>query len=153
MTNAIDPARVIFEARKFIGTPYHHQAALCGVGCDCLGLVRGVWRGLYGFEPESPTPYERSWAIADGDETLRDAARRHLYEIEPEKFAAGDVLLFRWRGDVTARHLGIATSLTHMIHAHEGAVVAEVPIGLWRRKIAFAFQFPASVIRAGSWQH
>ena len=30
---------------RWIGTPYRHQASLKGVGCDCLGLVRGVWRG------------------------------------------------------------------------------------------------------------
>lgn len=45
---------IIVEARSWIGTPYHHQAALKGVGCDCLGLVRGVWRAVYGADPELP---------------------------------------------------------------------------------------------------
>jgi NlpC/P60 family putative phage cell wall peptidase len=40
--------RIIAEARAFIGTPYRHQASLQGVGCDCLGLVRGVWRAIHG---------------------------------------------------------------------------------------------------------
>ena len=35
-------------ARLRIGTPYRHQASLKGVGCDCLGLVRGVWRAVHG---------------------------------------------------------------------------------------------------------
>ena len=40
-----DPrARVVAEARMWIGTPYVHQASALGAGCDCLGLVRGVWR-------------------------------------------------------------------------------------------------------------
>ena len=30
---------IIAEARAWIGTPYHHQAALKGVGCDCLGQI------------------------------------------------------------------------------------------------------------------
>ena len=47
--------RIVAEARAWIGTPYRHQASLQGVGCDCLGLVRGVWRALNGAEPE-PTP-------------------------------------------------------------------------------------------------
>ena len=35
---------ILTEARDWIGTPYQHQASLKGAGCDCLGLVRGVWR-------------------------------------------------------------------------------------------------------------
>ena len=41
---------VVAAVRGWIGTPYHHQASLCGVGTDCLGLVRGVYRTLYGRE-------------------------------------------------------------------------------------------------------
>ncbi|REC53631.1 peptidase, partial [Rhodosalinus sediminis] len=35
-----DPARVIAIARSWLGTPYHDQASLRGIGCDCLGLAR-----------------------------------------------------------------------------------------------------------------
>ena len=45
-----DPARVIAIARSWLGTPYHDQASLRGVGCDCLGLARGVWREAVGPE-------------------------------------------------------------------------------------------------------
>ena len=38
--------RVLEAATGWIGTPYRHQASQKGVGCDCLGLVRGVWREL-----------------------------------------------------------------------------------------------------------
>jgi cell wall-associated NlpC family hydrolase len=34
---------IVEEARSWLGTPYHHQAALKGVGCDCIGLLRGVY--------------------------------------------------------------------------------------------------------------
>ena len=46
--------RIIAAARGWIGTPYRHQASLKGVGADCLGLVRGVWREVMGDEPEPP---------------------------------------------------------------------------------------------------
>ena len=46
---------IVAEARSWIGTHYRHQQSLKGVGCDCLGLLRGVWRAVYGQEPE-PTP-------------------------------------------------------------------------------------------------
>ena len=49
-TNFSSPAsggeRVVELARSWIGTPYVHQASVRGVGCDCLGLLRGVWREL-----------------------------------------------------------------------------------------------------------
>ena len=48
---ATDGAAIVGAARGWIGTPYRHQASLKGVGCDCLGLLRGVWRELKGEEP------------------------------------------------------------------------------------------------------
>ena len=44
--------RVLAEARSWLGTPYRHQGGRKGVGCDCLGLVRGVWKGV---SPKSTT--------------------------------------------------------------------------------------------------
>lgn len=136
-------AAVVAEARRWIGTPYHHQASLRGVGCDCLGLVRGVWRALYGDEPERPPLYSPDWAEAGGRDTLLEAARRHLVPVAPAARATGDVLLFRWRAHLPAKHAGIVSAPGCMIHAHDGAAVAEVAIGpWWRRHIAFAFRFP-----------
>ena len=52
---------VVSAARGWLGTPYHDQASVRGVGCDCLGLVRGVWRDLHGPEPMPIPPYSRDW--------------------------------------------------------------------------------------------
>ena len=136
---------IVTEARAWIGTPYRHQASLKGVGCDCLGLLRGVWREVMGNEPEMPPPYAADWAEAAGAETLRDAARRHLVEFDAGAFQAGDVLLFRWRRHLPAKHCGIATTPEAMVHAHDGAAVAEVAITpWWRRHLAYAFRFPSA---------
>jgi NlpC/P60 family putative phage cell wall peptidase len=132
-------------ARGWLGTPYGHQASLKGVACDCLGLVRGVWRELYGREPELPPPYAPDWAEAGLAETLADAGRRHLTEIDVAGFAAGDVLLFRWKPHLPAKHAGIAISRTRMIHAQEGAAVSEIALTpWWLSRLAFAFRFPES---------
>lgn len=144
----VDPAplsraAVVAAARRWLGTPYLHQAALAGVGCDCLGLLRGVWRDLYGAEPEQPGPYAPDWAEASGRETLAEAARRHLGEIAPGMAAAGDVLLFRWRDGLPAKHVAILVAPDRMIHAHDGAGVAEAAlVPWWRRHISHAFRFP-----------
>jgi NlpC/P60 family putative phage cell wall peptidase len=141
--NSLTPERVIAAARLWLGTPYQHQASLKGVGCDCLGLLRGVWRDVLGEEPERPTPYGPGWAETGGKETLLEAAQRHLVPCDAGDPAPGRILLFRWRGGMPVKHCGIATSATHFIHAHDGACVAEVPlIAGWRRRIAAMFEFP-----------
>jgi NlpC/P60 family putative phage cell wall peptidase len=72
---------VVAKAREWIGTPYHHQASVKGAGCDCLGLVRGVYREVTGQEPETPPPYSPDWGDATGEETMIEAAGRHLARI------------------------------------------------------------------------
>jgi NlpC/P60 family putative phage cell wall peptidase len=134
---------IVAAARAWIGTPYEHQASLIHVGCDCLGLVRGVWREVIGPEPEEAPPYTPDWAEARETETLLFAAQRHFRAIRIDEFREGDVLLFRFRDHLPAKHLGVATSATHMVHAHDGACVTEVAIGAhWRKRLAGAFAFP-----------
>ncbi|MEI6573834.1 MAG: NlpC/P60 family protein [Alphaproteobacteria bacterium] len=137
--------RVITEARSWIGTPYHHAASRKGIGCDCLGLIRGIWRAVIGEEPEIPEPYRAGWIDTPGEERLRDAARRHLIEILPSNFCSGDILMFRWRDHLPAKHLGLATSDKTMVHAHEGASVAEVDLGHWRKRLVYAFRLPRPI--------
>jgi NlpC/P60 family putative phage cell wall peptidase len=135
--------RIVESARGWIGTPYRHQASLRAVGCDCLGLVRGVWREVLGPEPEAPGPYAADWDEASGLERLAEAGARHFKPLAASDFEAGDVILFRWREGLPAKHAAIATSRQTMIHAHDGARVCEVRIGsLLRQRVAFAFQFP-----------
>ncbi|CUX21898.1 NlpC/P60 family protein [Agrobacterium fabrum] len=131
-------------AESWIGTPYRHQASLLGVGCDCLGLIRGIWRGLYGHEPELPPPYAPDWAERGGEDRLVAAAKRHFLTV-PDMEAAqpGDMLLFRWRADVVAKHLGILAGPEHFIHAYEQAeVVRSALVPGWKRRIAGTFRFP-----------
>jgi NlpC/P60 family putative phage cell wall peptidase len=131
-------------ARGWIGTPYQHQASLKGIGADCLGLLRGVWRDVIGDEPENFRPYSPSWAEVTGENLLEEAARRHLLAVgEDAAIEAGMVILFRWRPDLPAKHCAIATGPDGFIHAHDGVSVAEVAlVPGWRRRIAGLFDFP-----------
>lgn len=141
MSPNVTRSALVTEARSWIGTPYLHQASLKNVGCDCLGLVRGVWRACVGDEPEIAPPYAPDWAEASGRETLAEAARRHL--VPSDAIKAGDVLLFRWRAAHIAKHAAIATGDGTMIHAHDGASVCEVAFApWWQRRLAFVFSFP-----------
>lgn len=131
-------------ARGWIGTPYLHQASVKGVGCDCLGLLRGVWRELHGEEPEDIPPYSPDWAEATGRESLRDALARHLGAIPREALAPGDVALFRMRPRGPAKHCGIVAERCgrqSLIHARQNKRVSEETLTrAWRRKLAFAFR-------------
>jgi NlpC/P60 family putative phage cell wall peptidase len=135
---------IIAATRGWIGTPYLHQQSQQQLGCDCLGLVRGVWRDVYGTEPELPPAYSASWCLDDGRETLAEAARRHMNEIPQLQFTPGDLLLFRWKSHLPARHAGIAVDEDRMVHAQDGQRVCEVALNAWwLRHLAFAFRFPA----------
>lgn len=134
---------IVAEARWWIGTPYRHQASLERVGADCLGLVRGVWRGLIGAEPEMAPPYTPDWAETRGEETLLAAARRWLREIPVGDARAGDVLLFRMALGAPAKHVAIMSGGERIIHAYWGRSVCETQlVPWWRRRIAAAFSFP-----------
>ncbi|MEO0943583.1 MAG: NlpC/P60 family protein [Pseudomonadota bacterium] len=132
---------IVNETRRWLGTPYRHQAATRGAGCDCLGLLRGVWRELYGTEPEVP-PYSPHWDEVARRDVLLAAAQRHLSQKSgaPE---AGDVLLFRMRKAAVAKHLGICTGVDSFVHAYSGHGVVENALSApWRRRIVGVFAFP-----------
>jgi NlpC/P60 family putative phage cell wall peptidase len=131
-------------ARAWIGTPYMHQASVKGAGCDCLGLLRGVWRELRGEEPEDAPPYSPDWAEATGSETLYLALKRHLTEIARNDIAPGDIALFRMTPRGPAKHCGIVAEkngVTTLIHARQNKRVSEEMFSpLWWQKLAFAFR-------------
>jgi NlpC/P60 family putative phage cell wall peptidase len=136
-------------ARAWIGTPYHHQASTKGAGTDCLGLLRGVWRAVYGAEPCAIPPYSMDWSEAGAREDLMQAADTWLIRKDISDAATGDVLLFRMRAGAVAKHLGIVGAVgpnPTFIHAYSCHGVIESPLSdPWARKIAARYQFPAKV--------
>jgi NlpC/P60 family putative phage cell wall peptidase len=136
--------RVLALAADWIGTPYRHQASLKGVGCDCIGLIRGIWRALYGTEPEPVTAYAPDWAERGGADRLIAAALQHFGPALPVSEARpGDVLLFRWQPDCAAKHAGILAGPVHFIHAYEQAsVIRSALVPSWRRRIVAVHRFP-----------
>jgi NlpC/P60 family putative phage cell wall peptidase len=134
-------------ARDWIGTPYRHQASVKGAGTDCLGLLRGIWRELYGGEPEMVPAYTMDWSEPNRDERLWAAAERHLRRCDPTApGTAGEVLLFRMREGAVAKHLGLlaeANSRPSFIHAYSGHGVVESPLTTpWLRRVVARFEFP-----------
>ena len=101
---------IIAQARTWIGTPYHHQARLKGVGCDCLGLVVGVADELKMTNDNGQllssfdqTNYTRQ---PDG-QLLTAKLQALLLEIPVSDMAVGDLALFKIEGN--PQHMGLLT--------------------------------------------
>jgi len=138
----------VAAARRWLGTPYCHQAAVRGAGADCLGLLRGVWAELYGTEPEPVPPYTSDWAEPGRDEVLWGAAARHLLAVPSgAEDRPGVVVLFRMRAGGVAKHLGILSRVSArgawFIHAYSGHGVVESALSApWSRRVVARFTFP-----------
>ncbi|MES2844745.1 MAG: peptidase [Pseudomonadota bacterium] len=138
-----DPDLVIAVARSWLGTPYHDQASLRGVGCDFIGLARGVWREVVGNEDFPIPPYSRDWGETGPREVLADGVRGMMPEISPSDASPGSLILFRMTPRAISKHVGILTAPDRFIHAYERlGVVEETLTPAWARKIAFAFLYP-----------
>ena len=136
-------AAVVAEARRWIGTPYVDQQTVRGAGCDCLGLVRGVWRAVVGPEPTEVPPYTRDWGETGPVEVMMAGALEWMVQVHLPEAGAGAVVLFRMRSGAIAKHCGILTSAGTMIHARERLGVIEEPYTeTWQRRAVAAFQFP-----------
>lgn len=141
---------IVAQARTWLGTPFHHQGRVKGVGCDCLGLIVGVARELaltdakgflladYDQPNYSPLPDGRG---------LKSAVSLHLYELPSIGEALpGDVPLFRFQHD--PQHVGILSELADgalgLIHCYSntGKVVEHRLNDTWRRMIVAVYRFP-----------
>lgn len=142
-------ARVVAEARSWLGTPYVHQASARGAGTDCLGLLRGVWRAVIGPEPEAMPAYTPDWGEAGGREVLTAAALRWLVVRPRGVERVGDVLLFRMSEGRVAKHVGIAVEVggrAAFVHAYSGHGVVESPLSApWARRVVGRFGFPEGI--------
>jgi NlpC/P60 family putative phage cell wall peptidase len=135
-------AEVVVAARLWLGTPYRHQAATLGAGCDCLGLLRGVWRQLFGDEPLELPNYRADWRDNRHADELRAVAGQLLVVAEDAP-KAGQVLLFQLGRTAGARHCGVLVEPERFIHAQEGLGVIEANLTEgWRRRIAGRYDFP-----------
>jgi len=136
-------AAIVTTAYDWIDTPYQHQASVKRAGCDCLGLIRGIWRQIYGAEPISVPAYTADWAERLGQETLLEAAQKCLTPLPNDEVQAGDVLLFRMVPNAPCKHIAIMSAPDRIIHAYWGrAVVESYLVPYWTKRHVFSFSFP-----------
>ena len=137
----VNNERVIAIAQRWIGTPYQHQASCEGAGTDCLGLVRGIWREIYGCEPQVVPAYTQDWSETGKSELLLESCRRHMTPVETG--VPGDLLIMRMGAFTVAKHLAILSGPAAIIHAFSGHGVVQSTLSKhWTRKIVGVFRFP-----------
>lgn len=156
MMAAVSGVDIVRVARSWLGTPYVHQGYLKGAGCDCLGLLRGIWRETLGEEPCEVPAYTPDWGEPSGQELLLDAALRHLLPADPAQPAAGDVLIFRMRQTGIGKHVGLQADVgpsSSFIHAYTGHGVIESAFSLpWQRRLVARFRLPNRALGRGAAQ-
>lgn len=131
--------QIIEEAREWIDTPFHHQASVKGVGCDCAGMVKGVWRELGNDVSGVPADYPRT---PSNNQLIRILEQ---YLDRSSTMMPGDVLVFTLLNE--PQHIGIMTDSNAVIHAYQPFnKVAEHRLDAkWQRRITACFSFPGVV--------
>jgi len=136
---------VLEIARTWIGTPYKHQASLKGVGCDCIGLIVGVWRELYGGTPQDfeMPPYTAFWAEETGRELMVQIGAQYLIPVSLADMIPGDVVMFKMVTHGMTKHAGILSENNKLIHAYSRHDVMETSmIRNAGAKLTHAFRYP-----------
>ena len=133
---------VIAEARSWLGTPWHHQASLKGVGCDCIGFVRGVALPFVG-EVTIPLDYPETWHLYRAEPRMYLGFKAHAHEIDVTDVLPGDILLFG-AGKGPAHHCAYVAPGDGLIHCYReaGKVVEHGFSPWWRAKLRHAFRVP-----------
>lgn len=134
-------------ALKWLGTPYHDQARVLGVGVDCAQLVAavGVELGCIN-EANIPTNYNPQWHFHNHEELML----KYIQDfgcIETLDTVPGSILCFKF-GRVLS-HLGIYLGESQFIHARKdkGKVVVNTLSGDWAKRHLRTFLYPTGEIR------
>jgi NlpC/P60 family putative phage cell wall peptidase len=111
--SAAQRAAVCAEAREWIGTPYHPNARLKGVGTDCAMLLAEVYERVGVIPRVDPGVYSSDHAFHSSEEQL--AAWFDRYATETDTPQPGDAVIFRFGRCYS--HAAIYTGAGSIVHA------------------------------------
>jgi len=111
---ALDAA-IRAEALSWIGTKFHHGAALRGIGVDCIHLVAAVLRAVGLLSDSALIPsYPPDWMRHRDEERLLDGLRPYCDQVQ-ESWQIGDILVYHYGR--AASHCGLYVGDGQIIHA------------------------------------
>lgn len=143
-------ADVVREAREWLGTRFHHQAAVKGVGCDCVGLAGGVGLKLGLYQPADLLLPEAQQFKAYGKRPSNGILKRgfDLFAdpISINDMQPGDIILMCI--ETEPQHVAILSDWQGrlgMIHSYAQLKLRKVvEHGIdetWRKRIVCAYQY------------
>jgi cell wall-associated NlpC family hydrolase len=107
-------ARIVEEAKTWLGTPFHHRAFVKGAGTDCQGFIYSSYRVL-GLIPELEMPEysPQWWAHRERELYIESLIELGLHEITGPP-SPGDIVLAKWGRCFS--HSGIVIDWPMVIH-------------------------------------
>jgi NlpC/P60 family putative phage cell wall peptidase len=132
--NPVTKGNFLSILRSWQGTPFHHGAALKGVGCDCYGLIVGALAEAGGHPPAPPLYPEDPQTLTPHQQ---QAVRQHflgLANIIPrEDTRDGDILVFSLQDNPV--HFAWRLSPETFLHADRRQGVVETRYTpAWQRR-------------------
>ncbi len=113
-TEALIRARIVAEARRWVGTPYHSCADVHGIGVDCGMLLVRVFVDAGLIPAFDPRPYPEDWHLHRSGERYLGLVSKHCEEVlEPQP---GDIVVFRYGRCFS--HGGVVTNLDPITLVH-----------------------------------
>jgi len=138
----ITRAQVVEVARTWLGTPFHHQGRVKGVGIDCVGLTIGIAQELGIVSDEVIASLPTNYQARPDPVLMQRLLCEHMTPVWPPQI--GDWI---WIAEphMQPTHVGLKISEVSMIHANgdpKVSLVVEDPLRkghIRRAKGAFAY--------------
>ena len=119
-------------ARSYIGTPYHHQGRVPGVGIDCGGVVVCAAKEC-GYIIDDMNDY----ACTPSHGSFVAAVKSRFIEISIDEIALGDLMIFSFGFE--PQHIAIISAVTPLTivhtYTHVGKVVENHLDLIWRKRL------------------
>lgn len=105
----------VAEAMTWLGTPYHHQGRIKGVGVDCGTLICEVYEKV-GLIPHIIIPLDHplDWHLHQSEEFYLKQVQKWCYEVEEPQ--PGDIALYHFGKCIS--HGAIVVEWPMIIHAN-----------------------------------
>jgi len=144
MANNLSRIDAVAEARAWLGTPFHHQASVKCVGCDCIGLIKGVGvtLRLVDYDPASPEAQAfANYSMLPNSRRMREGLATWLVPIPVADATLADILFMAWGRE--PQHVALVTD-KGIIHSYSGVgkVVEHALDESWQRRIVAAYRYP-----------
>lgn len=84
---------VIRVARTWLGTPFHDNGDIKGVGVDCARLLAKVYEEVGLIPPQEIEHYSPQWMLHRDEPKFENYVRRFAHQVETPDI--GDIVLYR----------------------------------------------------------